>query len=397
MERVYLDYSATTPIDPEVVQYMMEFFDSKYGNPSSMHGSGRLSNSKIKEAKQTVANCLNCEPSEIIFTGSGTESDNMAIVGAARANKKYGNHIIISAIEHKAVMESAEYLKKEGFEIEYAPVSHEGLINVQEVLGIIREDTILVSIMYANNEIGTIEPIEELFSEIRKNKTQDNTPILHTDACQVAGNLPIDVVKLGADLLTINSSKIYGPKGVGVLYIKKHTNIDPIVHGGGQENGLRAGTESLPQILGMAYALRKSIEIMNDEQKRLVVLREYLIKNLQSKIPDIIINGSKDKFLNHIVHVTIPSIEGESIVLMLDSLGIEVSTGSACSSNDLRPSHVLVAIGQNDNLIHGSVRFSLGRFTTKDELDYLLEVFPTVIENLRKISVLTTQKYGNRE
>jgi cysteine desulfurase len=393
MKSIYLDYAATTPIDNEVLSLMLPYFSDEYNNPSSLHKSGRKALKAIREAKEIISRIINVSSDEIIFTGSGTEADNIALIGTARANKEKGNHIIISAIEHKAILESAKFLEKEGFEISFLPVDKNGVVDLNEFKSLIREDTILVSVMLANNEIGTIQPVSEISKILKERRNQTGFPLIHTDACQDAGHTEIDVEKLGVDLLTLNGSKVYGPKGIGVLYKKRDVKISPIIVGGDQEKGYRAGTESVPVIMGMAFALQKSEELREKEEKRLLELRKYFISILKEKIPEIIINGHPTEVLSHIISVTMPNIEGESIVLMLDDKGVEVATGSACSAKNLKPSHVLIAIGQDDRLLHGSVRFSLGRKTTKEDLDYALSVFPEVVQRLKEISALTTKNY----
>lgn len=393
MDRIYLDYAATTPLDPEVISIMVPLLE-EFANPSSIHTSGRAARRKINDARRQVTKIIHASPEEIVFTGGGTESDNLAIIGTARAYKNQGKHIIVSAVEHKAVLEPARMLEKEGFIVSIAPVDSYGQINVEGVLSMIREDTTLISIMLGNNEIGTLQPIQELAEKLKKRKNATHLPYLHTDACQVVNYQEINVEQLGVDLLTFSGSKIYGPKGVGVLYVRNGVIIEPVIVGGGQEYGYRAGTESLPHIAGLAKALECSREVFESEVQRISTLRTYLITELQKNIPEIIINGHPTDVLPHIVHVTIPNIEGESMVLMLDEAGIEVATGSACSSKDLLPSHVLRAIGQNEELIHGSVRFSLGRHTTKENLDAVVTEFSNIIEKLKNMSALTSSQYG---
>ena len=387
-QEIYLDYSANTPIDKEVVLYMVPFFDASFGNPSSLHMRGRRSRKVIEDARESIAKIIGANSDEIIFTGSGTESNNLAIIGFARAYKNKGNHIIISNIEHKSNLEAVHTLEKEGFNISILPVKKNGIIDVEECVKLITDKTILISIMYVNNEIGTIQPIKELSLEISKLK-KNNLPHLHVDACQAITVLPIDVRDLGVDLLTLNSSKVYGPNGVGLLYKRKGINIEPLILGGGQENNLRAGTESVPLITGFAKALQISAEKRDCEYKRLKSLQEYLRKELKNKISQVLFNGDQELCIPSVVHITVPSIEGESMLMMLDSYGICVSTGSACSATDLRPSYVLTAIGQAPELIHGSLRVSMGRFTTKKEIDYFLEVFPEVVSTLTKMSPIS--------
>lgn len=396
---IYLDHAATTPTDPAVLEKMLPYFGKEYSNASSMHSSGRRASQVIAHARQKIAKIIHSLPEEIIFTGSGTESDNLALIGSAHAYRSEGDHIIISSIEHKAVLESAQVLKREGFKISIVPVGKDGRVDVQACTDLITEKTILISLMYANNEIGTIEPVQELAAAVKKWKVEHgNTalPLVHTDACQAAGFLPLDVRELGVDLMSINGSKIYGPKGIGILYKKNSLKLQPIIVGGEQENNLRAGTENVALIVGFAEALRIAEASREIESKRLVKLRDYFIRELLSKIPNAILNGHSTLRLPNNVHISIPSIEGESILLMLDKSRIEASTGSACSAYDLRPSHVLMAIGQTAEFAHGSIRFSLGRTTTKENLDYVLSVFPLIVDKLSAISALTTKQYEKK-
>jgi cysteine desulfurase len=393
---IYLDYAATTPTDTYVLQEMQNYFSPLYGNPSSLHTSGRRSLLAITSARENIARILGVSPDEIIFTGGGTESDNLAILGVARANKKYGNHIIISSIEHKAVLEAARVLKSEGFCVSIASVDEHGVLDIDECMSLVRKETILVSVMYANNEIGTVEPIQKLANKIKDMRGRLHTPLLHTDACQAVGYLDIDIPRIGVDLLTLNGSKIYGPKGIGVLYKRKDVIIEPLIVGGGQENALRAGTEAVPLIVGMCLALEKAEQMRESETKRLEILREYFTQGIKNSIPTARINGHPTIHLPNIVHITVPCIEGESMVLLLDAVGVEVATGSACSAQDLKPSHVLSAIGQDENIIHGSIRFSMGRHTTKEHIDYVLSVFPPIVERLLSASAITTSYYERK-
>ncbi len=389
---IYLDHAATTPLDPVVLEKMLPYFGAEFSNASSMHSSGRRAAQIIAEVRNDVAEILGAYPEEIIFTGSGTESDNLAIKGVVRANRNFGNHIIISSIEHKAVIESVRQLEKEGFIVSVIPVDSLGVIDIVACLKLITDKTILISVMYANNEIGTIEPIKELSKAVKRWKDahgQNTFPLLHTDACQAAGALSLNVNDLGVDLMSLNGSKIYGPKGVGALYKKKTISIQPIIVGGEQERNLRAGTECLPLIVGFGEALKRADFMQKTENFRLIKLRDYFMDMLVRKIPGVIVNGHRTERLANNVHISIPNIEGESILLMLDRLGIEASTGSACSAYDLKPSHVLMAIGQTAEFAHGSIRFSLGRSTAQKDIDYVLSVFPAIASRLSNISALT--------
>jgi cysteine desulfurase len=369
---------------------MMLYFGASYGTPSSLYSSGRRAAKAIMDTKEKVATILHAKPQEIIFTGSGTESDNLAIMGAARANQVHGNHVIVSAIEHKATLEAAKQLEKEGFEVSILPVDHLGIIDLVELRKLLHKETVLVSVMYVNNEIGTIQPIKALSAMIKEIRGDALFPLLHTDASQATGFLSLNVKELGIDLMTLNSSKIYGPKGVGMLYKREGVIVSPVIIGGGQENNLRAGTESVPLIVGFGEALTNVEAMRVTEPQRLTALRDYLINGLRKKIPSMMLNGHPTLRSPNNVNISIPHIEGEAMLLMLDELGVEISTGSACSARDLKPSHVLLAIGQIDELAHGSIRFSLGHDTTKEDLDYVLQVFPPIVERLTAISALTT-------
>jgi cysteine desulfurase len=393
IKEIYLDYAASTPVDNEVVSHIVPFFDASFGNPSSLHARGRKSRKGIEDARRSIAEMIGAQSEEIIFTGSGTEANNLAIIGIARAYKHKGNHIIISSLEHKSVMEAASSLESEGFVISIAPVTKQGILDVKECMKLVTERTILISVMLVNNEIGTIQPLAVLAKEIAKIKN-NNLPLLHTDACQAITLLPVNVTTLGVDLLTLNSGKVYGPSGVGLLYKHKEITIEPLLVGGGQENNLRAGTENVPSIMGFAKALQIVEEKKVLEYNRLQILQKYLRDALKKRIPQVICNGGEDFCIPSIVHITLPAIEGESMLLMLDHYGICVSTGSACSTNDLQPSHVLMAIGQDEDLVHGSLRISLGRYTTQKEIDYFLEVFPPIVERLTSLSA-TNVDFGN--
>lgn len=392
MKRVYLDHAATTPVDPRVAKIINYYLGKVYGNAGSLHNVGREAKLAIYKARKTVAQILNCKPEEIIFTGSGTESNNLAVLGVVRANKNSGNHVITSVIEHHAVLHPCQQLEKEGFKASFLPVDREGLISLESLKKEINDGTILVSIMYANNEIGTIQPIKEIgeiIKDIRNDRVKRGikTPIyFHTDACQAAGYLDLDVQKLGVDLLTLNGSKIYGPKGMGVLYIRTGVKIEPIIFGGGQENGKRSGTENLPGIIGLSEALKISNGKRKQESVRQIKLRDYFIKSLFKNITKIVLNGHFEKRLPNNINVSILDIEGEAMLLWLDKYGICVSTGSACDSQSLDPSHVILALDRPYEYANGNLRFTLGRDTTKKEIDYVLKVLPKIVKELRRIS-----------
>jgi len=379
---IYLDHAATTYLRPEVERAMAPFWTEKFGNPSALYSIGRESSQAVEQARKTVADIFGCSPEEIIFEGSGTESDNHALIGAALANQVQGKHLITSAIEHHAVLHALEFLESQGFEVTYLPVDKQGIVKLTELKKAIRSDTSLVSIMYANNEIGTVQPIKEIAQIL----SSSNPHILfHTDGCQAAGFFDLKVQELGVDLMTINGSKIYGPKGTGVLYVRKGISINPLIHGGGQEKGKRAGTENVAGIIGLAKALELVQQEKDQENERLIKLRDKLIKGLL-KIPKVILNGHAEKRLPNNVNVTVLDIEGEAMLLHLDELGICASSGSACTSGSLEPSHVIIALGHPYEVAHGSLRFTLGHSNSESDIDYLLEVLLPIIEKLRKMS-----------
>lgn len=379
---IYLDHAATTTVDPAVLEAMLPYFTQHFGNPGGFYELGRIAKEAVDEARATVAGILKCTPDEILFTGSGTESDNMALFGIARYYQGKGKHIITSAIEHHAVELPCKQLEREGFEVTVLPVDRYGQVSVEDVKAALRPDTILVSIMLANNEIGSFQPLAKI-AEVLK----DHQAFLHTDACQAAGALDLDVNKLGVDLLTLNGSKIYGPKGVGILYLRKGVRLKPIIFGGGQERNLRGGTENVPYIVGFAKALELAENQRETEVPRLTALRDKLAQGLL-QIPKTILNGHPTERLPNSVNVSILDIEGEAFTLFLNELGIYASTGSACTSMSLDPSHVILATGLPYECAHGSIRFTLGRHTTEAEIDYVLEVIPKIVSILRKISPL---------
>ena len=391
---VYLDYAATTPVDPRVVKAMLPYFSEKFGNTMSLHSFGQEAKQALEESREIVANLIKAKPEEIIFTSSATESNNLALKGIAFANENKGRHIVISSIEHPCIIESAKWLEKQGFEITRLKVDKYGLVEPDDVRKAIRKETILVSIMHANNEIGTIEPIEEI-GKICKEKGV----YFHTDAAQSFGKILIDVNKMNIDLLTTSSHKMYGPKGAAALFIREGTKIEPLIHGGGHESGLRSSTVNVAAIVGFAEAARICQREMKIESERLTKLRNKLIKGVLQKIkgshlngppasamPKALRAGHPKKRLPNNINFSFPGIEGESLVMQLDLLGIAASTGSACSSEKLEPSHVLLAIGLKPEQAHGSLRLSLGRWTKEKDVDYVLEVLPKVVKRLREIS-----------
>ena len=385
MKSVYMDYAATTYVKPEVLEEMLPYFTEKFGNPSSFYGISRETKMAIDKARGQVAKALNADLNEIYFTGGGSEADNWAIKGVCSAYKNKGNHIITTKIEHHAVLHTCEYLEKLGFEVTYLDVDEEGFINLEDLKNAITDKTILVSIMFANNEIGTIEPIKEIGKICRERKV-----LFHTDAVQAVGNVKIDVKDMNIDLLSLAGHKIYGPKGIGALYVRKGVRIHNLIHGGGQERNRRAGTENIAGVVGLGKAIELATENLEEHAKKMTVLRDQLIDGLL-KIPYTRLNGPRgDKRLPGNVNVSFEFIEGESILLSLDFEGVCASSGSACTSGSLDPSHVLLAIGLPHQKAHGSLRLTLGDNSTQEDVDYVLEVVPPIIERLRKMSPLWT-------
>ena len=378
--RVYMDYAATTPVDPRVFEAMKPYFSEKYGNSVSLHKEGREAKEALEQSRKTIAAMINAKPNELIFMGSATESTNMALKGIAFANRKKGKHIVASKIEHHCVLEPARWLEKQGFEITRLPVDKFGLIDPNQLEKAIRKDTILVSIMHANNEIGTIQDVEKI-GKICKEKGV----YFHSDAAQSFGKIPIDAKKMNIDLLSISSHKMYGPKGVGGLYIKKGTKIEPLLHGGGHEFRKRSSTVNVAGIVGFAEAARIQKKEMASDAKNQTALRDKLINELLN-IEDAQLTGHPTKRLPNNASFWFAYIEGESLLIQLDMNGVSASTGSACSSDSLEASHVLLAIGLKPQEAHGSLRLSLGKYTTNEDVDYALEVVPKSVERLREIS-----------
>lgn len=395
---VYLDHAATTYLDPRVKQAMDLYWEDNFGNPSSLYRTGRRAKQALDEARATIARLLNCQITEIIFTAGGTESDNLAILGVCKAweeaelsmmrraglenpvlTKK--RHIITSVIEHHAVLYACEYLEKDGYEVTYIPVNDRGLVDPADIAAAMREDTLLVTIMYANNEIGTIQPIQEIAAICKEKKVY-----FHTDACQAAGALDIDVQKLGVSMMTLNGSKIYGPKGVGLLYVKQGTRIKSLIYGGGQEKSLRSGTENIPGIIGFAKALELAEASKASENERLTKLRDWFLAEIMQKIPKVKLNGHPTHRLPNNINVSILDVEGEAFILYMDQYGVACSTGSACDSATLDPSHVILALGLPYEFAHSSIRFTLGKRTSKTDLEYVMKHLVPAVEWLRKIS-----------
>jgi len=381
MKKYYLDNAATTPTDPRVLQAMLPCFTEVYGNPSSLHAFGQTAKHLVEEARKTVASFIEASPEEIIFTSGGTEGNNTVIEGIAHARREKGNHVITSKIEHHSILEPCHFLEKEGFEVTLIPVNEYGLVDPDDVRKAITEKTILISIMHANNEIGTIQPLTEISKIARENGIY-----FHTDAIQTFGHFPISVNELQIDLLSASAHKLYGPKGIGILYVRKGTRIEPILRGGDQEKRRRASTHNVPGIVGLGKAVELAKEEVVNEIEKLTVLRNMLIDGILTKIEHSRLNGHPSQRLPNNVNISFSYVDGGSMLLKLDMEGIACSTGSACTSSNLEPSHVLSAIGLPLELAHGSLRFSLGRQTTEDNIRYVLEVLPGIISKLRSIS-----------
>ncbi|MEM3044282.1 MAG: cysteine desulfurase family protein [Candidatus Bathyarchaeia archaeon] len=384
MKTIYLDHAATTPIDPRVLSAILPYYESKFGNASSLHWAGREAKEALEKARETVASVLNADRKEIVFTSGGTESDNLAIKGVAYALKGKGRHLITSAIEHPAVLESFKALQEEGFKVSYIPVGRDGIVDVGRLEEEVRPDTILISVMHANNEVGTIQPIEEI-GEI----AERNGVCLHTDAVQTMGKLPIDVEKLKVSLLSISAHKIYGPKGVGALYVKDGVKIRPILHGGGHEGALRSGTENVPGIVGLSFAAETAVREMDETVRKMRSLRDQLIKGILEQVPGSSLTGHPVKRLPNNAHFCFQGVEGESLILTLNEEGIAASTGSACSSKKKEPSHVLLAMGLDPITAKGSLRLTLGRWNSEPEIDYTVDAVAKAVEKLRRISPIT--------
>lgn len=384
--RVYLDNSATTPIDREVLETMLPFLTEKFGNASSIHFFGQEARAAVDKARHQVAELLNARPNEIIFTSGGTESNNLAIRGLVQANEKYGRHIIISAIEHSAVKNVCEDLEKHGFEATYLPVYEDGIVRIDDVKSAIREDTILISIMTANNEIGTIQPVEEIGKIVKQERENGSKIWFHTDAVQAVGKIPVDVEETGCDLLSISGHKIYAPKGVGALYVRRGVRLQSQNIGGHQERERRGGTESVPHIAAFGKACELAKKNLLENAVYLKILRDKFEDGVAERISDFAFNGNRGKRVPSISNISFRYIEGEGLLINLDLQGIAVSTGSACSSGSLEPSPVIRALGRDDELARGAIRFSFGKENSIKDVDYLLKVLPQAVENLRRLS-----------
>lgn len=382
MKKVYLDNAATTALSPKVLEAMVPYMTSIYGNPSSVHAFGREAKQGMDAARDQVAKALNCGPAEVIFTGCGTESDNTAILGAAERYKDKGRHIVTTSVEHHAVLHTCEYLEKHGCEVTYLPVDADGRVSPEQVREAIRPDTVLVSIMFANNEVGTIMPIPEIAAVCHEKGV-----LFHTDAVQAVGHIPVDVQAMGIDMLSLSAHKFHGPKGVGVLYCRKGIRLPSYILGGAQEKGRRAGTENVPGIVGLGAAIELACANMRENAARMTVLRDRLMQGI-AQIPEVKLNGHPTERLPNNVNYSIKYIEGESILLMLDMNGIAASSGSACTSGSLDPSHVLLAMGLPHETAHGSVRLTLGDDTTAEDIDYTIGVLKNTVTRLRAMSPL---------
>ena len=380
---IYMDHSATSPVDPEVFEAMKPYFTDSFGNASTLYSLGREGKKAMESAREEVASIIGAETKEIIFTSGGTESDNIAILGTAYKLKKKGNHIITSDIEHPAVDETCKYLEKNGFTITYLPVYEDGIVKVKDLEDAITDKTILITIMHANNEIGTIQPIAEIGKIARENNIY-----FHTDAVQTVGKIPVNVNDLNVDMLSLSAHKLYGPKGVGALYMKQGVRIEPIMYGGGHEKGIRPGTENVPGIVGLGKACSIAKENLQRDAQRLISLRDMLIDGVLSEIEESYLNGHRTKRLPNNANFRFTGIEGESLILHLDGKGIATSTGSACSSTKLEPSHVLMAIGLKQVEAHGSLRISLGHENTEEDINYTISAIKEIVEKLRKMSPL---------
>ena len=381
MRKVYMDYSATTPVKKEVLDEMLPYYSEFFGNPSSLYDIGADSKAALDTARARVASLINADPSEVFFTSCGSEADNWALFGVTDALKEKGNHVITTKIEHHAILHSGEYLEKHGFDVTYLPVKENGMVDPAEFENAITDKTVLASVMYVNNEVGTVQPIKELAEIAHKHGVT-----FHTDAVQALGNVDCDVKMLGVDLMSMSGHKIYAPKGVGALYIRKGTRINNFLYGGAQEAKHRAGTENVAGIVAFGKAAELAEQNFEKHREHCSSLRDYMMSEIEKRIPDVYINGDREHRHPGNLNVTFKKIEGESILLMLNHVGVSVSTGSACSSKSLEPSHVLTALGVNDEDIHGTIRFTVGDFTTKEDVDYVLENLEQIVARLREIS-----------
>lgn len=383
MRKVYLDNAATTALSPRVLEAMLPYFTQHYGNPSSVHAFGREAKQGLDKARDQVAKALHCEPSEVIFTGCGTESDNTVLLGVAQRYGNKGKHIITTNVEHHAILHTCEYLEKQGYSVTYLPVDQDGLVTAEQVAAAIRPDTILVSIMFANNEVGTIMPIQEIGAVCKEKGV-----LFHTDAVQAVGHIPVDVQAMHIDMLSLSAHKFHGPKGVGALYCRKGIRLPSYIMGGAQERGRRAGTENVAGIVGLGAAIQLATEQLEENRAKMTALRDRLMTGIQARISEVKLNGHPTNRLPNNVNFSFKYIEGESILLMLDMNGIAASSGSACTSGSLDPSHVLLALGLPHEIAHGSVRLTLGDETTEEDIDYTIDVLEKTVARLRAMSPL---------
>ena len=389
---VYLDHSATTPVRKEVVEAMLPFYTETYGNASSVHKFGQNARKALEDARRQVARAIGASPEEVYFTSGGTESDNMAVKGAMRARRAKGTHFITSSIEHLAVLNCGKALEKQDFRVTYLPVDENGVVELDALEQAIDAETGLISVMLANNETGVIQPIPEIVEIAQRH----DVPV-HTDAVQALGKIPVNVDKLGVDLLSISGHKIYGPKGIGVLYMRKSTRIKPLLHGGHHERNKRPGTENVPSIVGLGKAVELAMDEMDEVSGRLKELRDRLEQGIRDNVENVYLNGHPEKRLPNVLNMSFEYVEGESLLLTLDHKGVAVSTGSACTSGSLEPSHVLKAMGMDPALSHGSLRFSLGRDNTAEQMDYVVECLGEVVERLRQMSPLYAESYAEKQ
>ncbi len=390
---VYMDHAGTTPLAPEVLRAMTPYFTELFGNPSSIHAVGQEARYALDEARERVARVLNCRPREVVFTGGGTESDNTAIVGVATALQETGNHIITTSVEHHAVLHTCQHLESQGYDVTYLPVDSKGIVPPESVLRAITDRTTLVSVMYANNEIGVVNPIAEIAQAVKQRATElSRTILLHTDAVQAAGYLDLDVRKLGVDLLSLSGHKFHGPKGTGVLFIRRGAPFLPFLLGGGQERERRSGTENIPGIVGLSVALENANSQREEAGRHCAALRDRIVEQVLSRVPGSRLNGHPTQRLPNNANFSFPGVEGEPILLGLDMAGIAASSGSACSSGSLEPSHVLLALGQSAEVARGSLRLTLGKDNTEEQVDYLLSVLVDLVERLRQLPSLSTAR-----
>jgi cysteine desulfurase len=397
MRRVYLDNSATTPVDPRVIEAMLPYLTEKFGNASSVHFYGQEARVALDRARREVATLINARPNELVFLSGGTEANNLAIRGIAESNVEHGRHIITSNIEHSAVRGVCDALEKRGWEVTRLPVYEQGIVRLEDVRAALRPDTVLITVMLANNEIGTIQPVAEIGALVREERERGRKYLwLHTDAVQAAGRMPVDVETLGCDLLSLSAHKLHAPKGAGALYVRRSVRLTPQSIGGHQERERRAGTESVPLLVAFGRAAALAREEMADRVEHLRRLRDEFEIGVEARVADIIFNGDRERRLPHLSNISFRFIEGEGLLINLDMQGVAVSTGSACSSGSLEPSPVIRAIGRDDELARGSIRFSLGKDTTAEDIAYVLEVLPRAVENLRRLSPLYQKSLAGR-